>query len=150
MPSAAEDIVQEIEAMLKLPPMVSVPAARVHRDLMEAIRSEAFPAIAIEAGDEPAPVRALLGGADNGRKDRRVEINVTVLAKGSNPFGQADAALLEAFGRIMHDPHLNDRAMDLLEGPTRRQREGLSEDLGAVTKTFIVEYRTAERSLEAL
>jgi hypothetical protein len=146
--SAAEDIVTELIHLLKVPPLSAVPAASVYRDLMDARSSAHLPCIALETGDEPAPVRNLIG-----LKDRRVEVEVTVLAKGSTPYQQADAAVVELTQRILGAPRvagmvLNGLALDILEGPTRRQREGLSEDLAAVTKTFVVEYRTPEGSIE--
>lgn len=142
MASAAETIVGYVMTQLKVPPMASVPAARVFRDLMDALRSESMPAIAVEAGGEEPPSRSLIQ-----TKDRRLELNVTVLAKGTAPYTQADAAVVESFGRITADLNLGGLSLDVIEGPTRRQREGLSEDIGAVTKTYIVEYRTAEGAI---
>ena len=143
MSSGAERIVQEIVGLLTVPPLATVPAVRVYRDLMDAIRASAMPAVAVEAGNEESPTRALIG-----IKDRRVEINITVLAKGTNPYGQADDTVVEVYDRLFNDAHLNGLALDIIEGPTRRQREGLAEDLAAVTKIYLVEYRTPEQSIE--
>jgi hypothetical protein len=41
-------------------------------------------------------------------------------------------------------------ALDIVEGPTRRSRDGMDEDIAAVTKTYTIEYRTAEDSLVSL
>jgi hypothetical protein len=148
MPSAAEDIVTEIVTLLTVPALSAVPAASVYRDLMDARTSSHMPCVAVETGDEPAPVRSLIGV-----KDRRLEVEVTVLAKGASPYLQADAAVLEIANRLLNAPRadgmvLNGLALDVLEGPTRRQREGLSEDIAAVTKTYVIEYRTSEISIE--
>lgn len=150
MTSAAHDIVSEIVNVLKNPAMDAVPASAIYRDLMDARRSAHMPCIAVELGDEDAPVRNLIGF-----KDRRLTVDVTVLAAGSDPYGQADAAMVEAFYRIMSAATpggeiLSGRALDIVEGPTRRQREGMAEDLAAVTKTYTVEYRTQEGSLEPI
>jgi hypothetical protein len=148
--SAAHDIVSEIFSVLTTPAMDSVPATAIYRDLMDARRSTHMPCIAIELGDEDAPVRSLIV-----MKDRKLTVEVTVLASGSDPYGQADAAVVESFNRIMSAATpggaiLSGRALDIIEGPTRRQRDGLAEDLAAVTKTYTIEYRTQDRSLEAL
>lgn len=150
MSSAAHDIVTELIAVLSNPAMDAVPAASIYRDLLDARRSAHMPCLAVELGDEDPPVRTLIG-----MKDRRLTVEVTVLAKGSDPYGQADAAMVESFNRIWvagrsGGQMLNGRVLDIQEGPTRRMREGLSEDLAAVTKTYIVEYRTTEGSLEPL
>ena len=148
MASGAEDIVTEIITQLTVPPMTSVPAARVFRDLMDARRATDMPCISVEAGDEDAPVRALIG-----RKDRRLDVQITVLASGSSPYTQADAALVESHARMLGAPvvaglSLNGLALDVVEGPTRRSRDGMNEDIAAVTKTYTIEYRTAEDSLD--
>lgn len=150
MASAAEDIVTEIVTLLTAPPLVSVPAARVYRDVIDARRVADMPCIAIEAGDEEAPTRSLIGV-----KDRRLQVDVTVLAKGQTPYAQADAALVESHNRIfgaraVSGLWLNGLALDVIEGPTRRTRDGVSEDVAAITKTYFVEYRTAEGSIERL
>lgn len=150
MASAAEDIVTEIIQLLTTPPLVAVPADRVYRDVMDARTKGLMPCVVVETGDEEAPVRNLIG-----IKDRRLQVEVTVLAKGSSPYLQADAAVVEIADRLLNAPRidskvLNGLALDVVEGPTRRQREGLADDLAAVTKTYVVEYRTSEISLERL
>jgi hypothetical protein len=150
MSSATEDIVTEIITTLTTPAMSSVPAASVFRDIMDARRSAQMPCVCVEAGDEDAPVRALIG-----RKDRRLDVHITVLAKGSNPYGQADAAVIETHARLFASPVvggeiLNGLALDIVEGPTRRSRDGMDEDIAAITKTYTIEYRTAEDSLVSL
>ena len=122
--------------------MSSVPAARVFRDLHGALQSELLPAIAIETGDEPDPVRVVIGA-----KERSVDIRVTVLAAGG--YVAADAAVLEAFGRVMAEPTLGGLAFEADEGQTRRDRDDGERQVVAVTKTWRFQYRTAEDSLEA-
>lgn len=142
--TAAEQIAQEIVHMLEAGVIALVPG-RIHRDINDALRSEVMPAIVVETGDEPAPDRTQLGVMD-----RIVEVQLTVVASGSNPYGQADAAMLEAHDCLMHDATIGGLAFDVIEGPTRRTRAGLGEDLGAVQKTYQVRYRTAENSLEPM
>jgi hypothetical protein len=150
MASAAEDIVSQIITTLTSPAMTSVPAANVYRDILDARRADQMPCVCVEAGDEDAPIRALIG-----RKDRKIDIQITVLAKGTNPYAQADAAVVETHARLFASPIvggeiLNGLALDILEGPTRRNRDGMDEDIAAVTKTYTIEYRTAEDSIVSL
>jgi hypothetical protein len=150
MQSAGYDIVTELLAVLQNPPLDAVPAARVFRDMMDAKRAGDMPCLVIETGDEPEPIRDSFGA-----KSRVAQIEVTVLATGSDPYGQCDAALCESFNRIFYHwreagGFLNGRAIDILEGETRRQRDGFAEDLAAITKIYNVEYRTAEDSLEPI
>jgi hypothetical protein len=150
MASAAEDIVTEIVTLLTVPALVSVPASRVFRDVIDARRVADMPCIAVEAGDEDAPARSLIGV-----KDRRLQVDVTVLAKGVTPYAQADAVLVESHNRIfgaqtLSGMWLNGLALDVIEGPTRRARDGVSDDVAAITKTYVIAYRTAERSIERL
>lgn len=142
--TAAEQIAQEIVHMLEAGVIALVPG-RIHRDINDALRSEVMPAIVVETGDEPAPEYIVIGEVA-----RSVEIQVTVLASGSNPYGQADAAMLETHDCIMRDRTVGGLAFDVLEGATRRLRDGLAEDMGAVQKTYQVRYRTAETSLEPM
>lgn len=147
MNSAAEDMVSETVRVLTQPPMTSIAAASVYRDLMDALKSDLLPVVAVELGDEDSPQRVVLG-----TKDRRVELRVTVLAKGEVPYRQADAALVESHNRIFASQSvdglwLNGLAMDIEEGPTRRARNGFAEDVASVTKTYVLTYRTAEHSL---
>jgi hypothetical protein len=142
MTSRAEAIADAVFVALTAPPMTSVPAARVFRDLEGAVQAELLPAIAVETGDEPPPVRNVIG-----HKQRRVDIDVTVIAAGC--YAAADAVLIEAFGRLVADPSLGGLAFELEEGATRRQRQDGERHLVAVTKTWSAQYRTAENSLEA-
>jgi hypothetical protein len=114
----------------------------VFRDLNGAIQSELLPAIAVETGDEPPPIRVVLG-----HKERRVDIDVTVFASGS--YAAADPARVEAFNRLMADPSLGGLVFELEEGATRRQRQDGESLVVAVTTTFSAQYRTAEYSLES-
>jgi len=150
MRSAAQEIVDEVVTLLTVPALDSVPAARVYRDIVDARRATQMPCIVVEAGDEEAPDRILIGILG-----RRLQVEVTVLAKGVSPYAQADAALVESHNRILGAQSveglwLNGLAEDIQEGPTRRLRDGMSEDLAAVTKTYLISYRTAERSIERL
>jgi hypothetical protein len=140
--SRAEAIADAVAAALTAPAMSSVPAARVFRDLNGAIQSGLLPAIAVETGDEPPPIRVVLG-----HKERRVDIDVTVFASGS--YAAADPARVEAFNRLMADPSLGGLVFELEEGATRRQRQDGESLVVAVTTTFSAQYRTAEYSLES-
>lgn len=141
MPSRAEAIADALHAALTVPPLASVPPARVFRDLEGALACEHLPALVIETGDEPPPTRPVIG-----HRQRRTALDVTVLAAGG--YQAADAALVEAYGRLMADPTLSGLAFELEEGATRRQRHDGERHLVAVAKEFVAQYRTAENSLE--
>jgi hypothetical protein len=150
MSSAAQDIVDEVITLLTVPPLDSVPAARVYRDIVDARRATQMPCLVVEAGDEDTPDRILIGILG-----RRLQVEITVLAKGVAPYAQADAALVESHNRLLGAQTvaglwLNGLAEDITEGPTRRLRDGMAEDLAAITKTYVIAYRTAERSIERL
>ena len=148
--TAAEDIVTEIIALLTSPPLVSAPAAKIFRDPMEAREAAELPCISVEAGSEDAPQRVVIG-----LKRRTLEVTITVYAKGTNPYLQADPMLIESHNRLFGAARvngllLNGLAEDINEGTTRRDRAGLAEDLAAITKTYLIDYRTSETSLERL
>ena len=142
MASVAEQIADAVVAKLTVPPMSTVPAARVFRDVMRARRATELPAVAVETGDEVSPVRSLIT-----KKDRRIEIQVSFIAKGDSPYTQCDPALVESHGRIIADLSLGGLAMDILEGPTYRTRDGVDSDYGEVKKTYVIEYRTDEAAI---
>lgn len=142
MTSKAERIADAVHAALITPAMSSVPAARVFRDLHGAIASDVLPAIAVETGDEDAPVRIVLG-----HKERTTEVRVIVVAQGA--YSDADAALVESFNRLAADPTLGGLVFELDEGPTRREREPGESQLFGVTKVYRAQYRTTESSLES-
>ncbi len=144
MTSKAELITQAIVTALTAPAMTSVSAARVFRDLHGALQAELLPAVAVETGDEDTPDRRTMR-----HKLRYLDVNVTVVAKGASPFSEADAALVESFGRLMADRTLGGLALELQEGPTRRERGQAEEQLGAITKTYRIQYHTTEESLES-
>lgn len=141
MASRAELIMQALVTALTVPPMTSVPAASVFRDLDSAI-SSGFPAIVIEEGNEPAPGLSVIS-----RAARELDFRVSVLIKGSSPYSLADAPLIEAYDRIMADRTLAGKAQEIVEGETSRERAVLEKPVAVVTKTFTVRYRTAETSL---
>ncbi len=142
--SRAESITEAVVEALTTPAMTSVPAARVYRDLNDALSSESWPAVLVETGDEPPPQTAAIG-----RKFRSLDVVVTVLAasSGGSPHTDADAAVVEAFGRLMADRTLGGLAWDIQEGPTSRTSEAYGERLAAVRKVYQIEYETEEASL---
>lgn len=144
MTSKAEAITQAIVAALTVPAMSSVPAGRVYRDLHGALQSDLLPAVAVETGDESTPERRTTR-----HKLRVLDVQVTVVAKGASPYTIADPALVEAFSRLMADRTLGGLALELQEGPTRRERGPAEEQVGAITKTYQVQYHTTEESLES-
>lgn len=144
MTSKAELITQAIVTALTVPAMSSVPAARVFRDVHGALQADLLPAVAVETGDEDTPDRRTTR-----HKLRYLDVNVTVVAKGESPYTEADAALVESFGRLMADRTLGGLALELQEGPTRRERSAAEEQIAAVTKTYRVQYHTTEESLES-
>lgn len=143
MTSKAEAITQAVVSALTVPPMTSVPAARVYRDLHGAMQADDLPAIAVETGDEDTPDRRTTR-----HKLRWLDLQVTVVARGASPYTAGDAALVEAFGRVFADRSLGGLAMEVLEGPTRRERSPAEQQVGAVTKTYRIQYTTLEESLE--
>lgn len=142
MTSKAERITQAVYTALTTPAMSSVPASSVYRDLTDALASESWPAILVETGDEEAPERVTIG-----HKSRRVEIRVTVLEAGG--YSNADAALVESFDRLAADPSLGGLAFEFEEGPTLRSREGASESVVSIVKSYVYQFRTTELSLES-
>jgi hypothetical protein len=142
--SKAESIADAVADALTTPTMTSVPAARVFRDMAGAVGSAALPAIAVETGDEAAPVRATIG-----HKMRQVDIRVVVVASGANPFTAADAAVVESFNRLSAAPTLGGLAFEFDEGETRRERADGEQNMAAVTKVYRYKFRTTEASLES-
>ena len=143
MPSRAEQIAQAIQAALTVPPMVSVPAAQVYRDLDRALAADVPAALVVESGDESPPDLAVLGIAY-----RTLTVRVIALAKGASPATVADAPLLEAYARILADRTLGGLAVDITEGETQRQTNVMETGVAAVAKHYQVLYRTAATSLE--
>lgn len=144
MTSKAESITQAVVAALTVPAMTSVPAARVFRDINDALASDQWPAVAVETGEEQEPVRPVIG-----YKLRTAEVRVTVLASGTNAFTSADAALVESFNRLSANPTLGGLAFEFNEGVTDRSREGAAQNVAAVTKSYLYQFRTTESSLES-
>ena len=144
MTSKAERITQAIVTALTVPAMSSVPAARVFRDVNGALQSDLMPAVAVETGSEDTPDRRTTR-----HKLRFLDVDVTVVAKGASPFTVADPALVESFARLMADRSLGGLALEVQEGPTRRERGPAEDQLGAITKTYRVQYHTTEESLES-
>jgi len=145
--SRAEAIAGAIVAALTVPAMAAVPAARVFRDLDGAMQAAHLPAVAVELGDEDAPIT----GAPHGVADRVVTVTVSVIAEavsGGSPYTDADAALVEAHGRVVADRELGGLAFDLVEGRTARDRDAGERHLGAIRKEYRVHYRTTEDSIE--
>lgn len=141
MASIAERIAAGVHQALTVPPMTSVPV-EVHRDLHGALEREAYPAIAIETGNEPPAVRSLLG-----HRERVVEVRVTVLAEGG--YEAADPADCEAFARIAANPTIGGLAFDVEDAGVVRERAPGARQVFAVTRMYRFPYRTVENSLES-
>lgn len=144
MTSKAETIAGAVVTMLTTPAMSSVPAARVFRDLNDALRTDLFPAVAVELGDERSPEPVMIS-----RKDRFLDVDVTVLAQGTNAYTAADAAVVESFNRIFADRTIGGNAIDVAEGETMRDRTAGADNVASVRKRYVVHYRTTEGSLES-
>lgn len=142
MTSKAEQIAAAAATALTTPTMSAVPAARVYRDLADAIAEALWPAIVIETGDEQEPVRVTIG-----HKMRRVDVLMTVLAEGA--YSNADAALVEAHNRLAAVPTLGGLAFEFDELETTRAREGAAQNVVAVVKGYRYSFRTTEASLES-
>lgn len=140
MPSRAESIAQAVVAALTTPPMVSVAPASVYRDMRGALSAPQLPAIAVETGNEPQPVRTNV-------RDllRTVEIRVTVLAAGQG-YGVADDAHVESAARLLAAPTLGG-AWDVVEGPVVRERDEADQQRIAITHTYLYQYRTTDGSI---
>lgn len=143
MASRAELILQAIVSKLTVPAMSSVAAAHVYRDPTREIPENVSAAIVIEAGDEPTPDTSTLGIAY-----RELEVRISAIARGNPASTAVDAPLVEAHNRLLADQTLSGNALRITEGDTRREREGLEQDVAIVIKTYRIEYRTAETSLE--
>ncbi len=144
MASRVDALVQAIKTALTAPAMTSVPVGDIYVDLVYAIDQTKTLALAIEEGIEPEPnLNGLIG-----RAERRVNVDVHVIAKGLAPFRGADPALVESYNRIMADRTLGGLALDIQEGPTERRRAPAEQSIGVITKTYIVEFRTSAHSLE--
>ena len=147
MSTMAEQIASAIVTLLTVPPMNSVPAARVYRDPDDALRSSVMPCIVLELGDEPSPREVLIG-----RQDREVEIRVTTLATGdgdTSGLAQADSASLESYNRIFADRTLGGLALNIIEGPVQRISETSGDRLASVTRQLGIEYRTTTDRLDS-
>lgn len=139
----AESIAQAIFALMTEPPMSSVPAADVYNDLIYALDLGVSRGLVVELGDEPAPLQ------DNiSTYERTVEVNISAIRRGRAPYTLADPLIAEAHARLLTDRLLGGLAMDIADGPTRRQRDSLEKLVGVVTKTYRVVYRTGADSLE--
>lgn len=143
MTSKVEQIMQAIVVLMTVPPMTSVAAGDVHRDVERAIDKSVTTALAIEEGDEPEPNRAFIGLAM-----RKVDVRITAIAKGAGAMTAADAPSVEAHNRLFADLSLGGLVADIQEADTVRQREALEKPVAAITRTYRIEYRTSNNSLE--
>lgn len=141
MTTGAEAITEAVHA--RHSSLSTVPAARVYRDLEGALQAGKLPAVVIETGNEEPPEPQAMGA----KKMRAVDVRVTVLASGANPFGAADPIVVESFNALMADPKLGGLAFDLTEGPTLRDREVAGLNIASVTKLYRYRYRTPGNSL---
>lgn len=123
--------------------LAGVPDVPVFRDIVRAIDRTEQLALVVEQGDEPPPQRDTVA-----TYERAIDIQVSGVAKGSEPYSRADAPLNAAHNLILQDRTLGGLAMDIEEGPTTRQRDSLEREVGVVTKTYRVVYRTGADSLE--
>lgn len=143
MTTRAEAIAAHVADLMRTPAMTSVAAIDVYRSLGRALDAETTTALVIEPGDEPEPSGEIVGF-----EVRRLELRVIAIAKGAEPDTLADAPLLEAHNRLLTDPTLGGLAMRIDEGATKRERADLDRPAAAITKSYIVTYRTEGTSLE--
>lgn len=101
-----------------------------------------LPAVAVEMGDEPAPVDS---DVTIGQCLRYLDVSTTVLVDSATPYSAADAAFVEIYGLVVADLTLGGACEFVDEGDTTRQRDAAG--VGAITKTWRVAYRTARYSL---
>lgn len=139
--SRVEKIMLALVDKLTDPPIVTIAATSVHRNLDAAINS-GLPALVIEEGDEPTPGLEAIGFAN-----RYLAVQVRIVIKGDQPYSLADEPLMDAFDRIMSDRTLTGLAINLTEGPTKRARGMLEKPVAIITKNFLVQFETDENSL---
>ncbi len=135
----AESILQALVALLTVPAMSAAPAAQVYRDEEQAIQQALLPAVVLTEGDETEPVRINFHEVE-----RFLDVRMAVIGKGALPYAAADAALIEAHGRIYAAQTLGGLSEEITEGPTRREREDANVKLGRIEKTYRIRYRTTE------
>ena len=131
----------ELMDLLTGPPMETIAAESMYRNLDAAING-GFPALVLEEGDEPTP-----GLESTGSANRHLNVQVRIVIKGDQPYSLADEPLMEAYGRIMNDRTVSGLAIDLREGPTKRERGMLEKPVGIITKNFLVQFETGQDSL---
>lgn len=137
--SKAEQIAQQVIALLTTPAIDGVATGQVLRDPLDALDSETFPALCVELGDEGVPARPVTNV-----KQRAVLLSVSVLAAGAAPLVVADPIATEAANRLLADPTLGGLAVDLTELGTERHRDELGEGTAKVVLNFQVDYRTTD------
>ena len=79
--------------------------------------------------------------------DRRLDVELSILARGDIPDSLADATVVSAHGKLMADRTLGGAALDVEEGPTEWDFAAADTDLCEVRMRFTVAYRTADNSL---
>lgn len=135
----AEAILQALVTLLTVPPMAAAPATHVLRDEEQAIEQALLPAVVLTEGDEADPARINFHEVE-----RFLEVRLAVIGKGTLPYAAADAALIEAHGRIYAAQTLGGLCEEIVEGPTRRERADANVKLGRIEKTYRIRYRTTE------
>lgn len=143
MPSRAEAIAAHVHGLMRAPAMSSVAPIDVYRHLGRALDADTTTALVVEPGDEPEPSGEIVGF-----EIRRLELRLIAIAKGADPDTLADAPLLEAHNRLLTDPTLGGLGLRIDEGGTKRERADLEKPATAITKTYVITYRTEGTSLE--
>lgn len=137
MTTRALAIRNAILVKLRASPVAGIPSARVYADLRQALNSALLPAIVVDLGDEPTPVR------EYGKRGRSVSIIVSILADGADPYTSIDPIRVAAHGLIMLDKTLGGLCNTIEEGDTSRTRADLDRPIGSLITVYTVPYTTA-------
>jgi hypothetical protein len=136
-------IISAIKALLTTPAMTSVAAENVRTDPIFPADLLEGTALNIELGDEPEPNRFVLGF-----KDRNVEVKLTSIATGENALADVDALMVESHDRLLTDSTLGGLCFDINELGTTRLNSANGPRLAVIEKTYSVNFRTAETTLQ--
>lgn len=144
--TAHDAIVNAVLAALRLAPPVTFGV------IEEDIDGSSVP----EQAEEAVGVRMVRSFPQRGEilhapVDWSTEIAVTCFARADEATvqGRASRALhAKVYARLMGEPSLGGLAFDLSEPQLEAERDALDNRLGSLTATYVVQHRTAARTLE--
>jgi len=142
--SIGMQIILAIQDILTDPPMSTVAAEDVRTDPISPADLNSGTAINIELGDEPPPNLLVIGF-----KDRDVEVTLTFMATGPTAVSDVDAVMVEAHAKLFADATLGGLCFDINELGTIRQNAVNGKRLAVIEKTYSVNYRTSETTMDS-